>query len=100
MKLRDYLDATKTGVREFARQCGISPARVLGLTGPRSWPGRESAACIARATRGAVLPNDWLIDPKFPEPGERAAVPERSQEEREQWKQLEATGAGTETISR
>jgi 3,4-dihydroxy 2-butanone 4-phosphate synthase/GTP cyclohydrolase II len=46
---------------EFARRIGVTPGAVTQLcNNDLAWMSRETAALIARETRGAVTPNDFL----------------------------------------
>ena len=66
MKLSAWLTRTKTKRIDFAAEVGLSPASITQLckddmptkNGP--WISRETAERIAKATGGAVTPNDFL----------------------------------------
>ncbi|CAN1492468.1 Bifunctional GTP cyclohydrolase II/ 3,4-dihydroxy-2-butanone-4-phosphate synthase [Rhabdaerophilaceae bacterium] len=61
MKLATWLKRSKTKRVEFAALIGLSPASVTLLCNDDSaWVSRETAERIARATQGAVTPNDFL----------------------------------------
>jgi 3,4-dihydroxy 2-butanone 4-phosphate synthase/GTP cyclohydrolase II len=61
VKLGDWLRQQGVTRLDFARRCGLSPAAVTGLcNNPEPWLSRETAAAVARATGGAVTPNDFL----------------------------------------
>lgn len=61
MKLADWLTLTRTKRIDFAKAIGVSPGAVTQLCNPEAaWVSRETAAAIARETRGAVTPNDFL----------------------------------------
>ncbi|NLH79529.1 MAG: 3,4-dihydroxy-2-butanone-4-phosphate synthase [Phyllobacteriaceae bacterium] len=61
MRLSDWLSRTKETRSGFARRIGLSPAAVTALCNdPAVWISRETAEKIARATRGAVTPDDFL----------------------------------------
>ncbi|MCP8939070.1 3,4-dihydroxy-2-butanone-4-phosphate synthase [Alsobacter sp. SYSU M60028] len=61
MRLAEWL--RQNGVRrvDFARRIGVSPGAITQLCNSDSaWMSRDTAALIARETRGAVTPNDFL----------------------------------------
>jgi 3,4-dihydroxy 2-butanone 4-phosphate synthase/GTP cyclohydrolase II len=61
MKLSEWLSRTKTKRVEFAARIGVSPATITQLCRDNApWISRETAEAIARATEGAVTPNDFL----------------------------------------
>ncbi|MCA3649846.1 MAG: 3,4-dihydroxy-2-butanone-4-phosphate synthase, partial [Methylobacterium sp.] len=61
MKLENWLKRTGTRRSAFAQAVGLSPASITALCkGGTSWISRETAERIARATGGAVTPNDFL----------------------------------------
>jgi len=61
MKLSAWLTKTKTKRVDFAAEVGLSPASITQLCKDDApWISRESAERIARATGGAVTPNDFL----------------------------------------
>jgi len=61
MRLSDWLSRTKETRSGFARRVGLSPAAVTALCNdPAVWISRDTAEKIARATRGAVTPDDFL----------------------------------------
>lgn len=61
MKLADWLTRTRTKRIDFAKAIGVSPGAVTQLCNPEAaWVSRDTAAAIARETRGAVTPNDFL----------------------------------------
>lgn len=61
MKLSAWLSRTKTKRVDFAARIGVSPATITQLCRDDApWISRETAEAIARATDGAVTPNDFL----------------------------------------
>lgn len=61
MKLATWLTKTRMRRSDFAAAIGVSPAAVTLLCKDDSpWISRETAERIAKATRGAVTPNDFL----------------------------------------
>jgi 3,4-dihydroxy 2-butanone 4-phosphate synthase/GTP cyclohydrolase II len=61
MKLQAWLIHTGTKRSAFAAAVGLSPASITALCNDEtSWLSREVAERIARATGGAVTPNDFL----------------------------------------
>lgn len=61
MRLDQWLSRSKESRSAFARRIGLSPAAVTALCNdPAVWVSRETAEKIARATRGAVTPDDFL----------------------------------------
>ncbi|HXZ18288.1 MAG TPA: 3,4-dihydroxy-2-butanone-4-phosphate synthase [Roseiarcus sp.] len=63
MKLADWLTRHRVSRAEFARRIGVSPGAVtLICRDEGAWLSRETAERIVAATRGAVTPNDFLLD--------------------------------------
>ncbi|MCI4678767.1 3,4-dihydroxy-2-butanone-4-phosphate synthase [Rhodoblastus acidophilus] len=61
MKLADWLRKSGVSRVEFSRRLGLTPGAVTQLCNQQSvWMSRETAQAIARETRGAVTPNDFL----------------------------------------
>jgi 3,4-dihydroxy 2-butanone 4-phosphate synthase/GTP cyclohydrolase II len=61
MKLAQWLTAKRVSRVEFARRIGVTPGAVTQLcNNDLAWMSRETAALIARETKGAVTPNDFL----------------------------------------
>lgn len=61
MKLAEWLTRTKTKRIDFAARIGVSPGAITQLCNQDGvWVSRETAEAIARATKGAVTPNDFL----------------------------------------
>lgn len=61
MKLADWLSRKRISRVEFARRIGVTPGAVTQLcNNDHVWLSRDTAALIARETRGAVTPNDFL----------------------------------------
>src|ERR671912_2048378 len=61
MKLAEWL--TRNGVSrvEFARRIGVTPGAITQMcNSEQAWLSRDTADLIARETRGAVTPNDFL----------------------------------------
>jgi 3,4-dihydroxy 2-butanone 4-phosphate synthase/GTP cyclohydrolase II len=62
MKLSQWLAAKRIPRVEFARRIGVTPGAVTQLcNNDLAWMSRETASLIARETRGAVTPNDFLL---------------------------------------
>jgi 3,4-dihydroxy 2-butanone 4-phosphate synthase/GTP cyclohydrolase II len=63
MKLMDWLSRHRVSRAEFARRIGVTPGAVTQLcNNEAAWLSRETALLILRETRGAVSPNDFLVD--------------------------------------
>src|SRR5215212_630175 len=61
MRLAEWLARHRVSRVEFARQLGLTPGAIAQLcNNQHAWMSRETAALIARETRGAVTPNDFL----------------------------------------
>ncbi len=61
MKLSAWLAKSKTKRVDFAAKVGLSPASITQLCKDDApWIGRDAAERIAKATGGAVTPNDFL----------------------------------------
>jgi 3,4-dihydroxy 2-butanone 4-phosphate synthase/GTP cyclohydrolase II len=61
MKLAEWLTAKRVSRVEFARRIGVTPGAVTQLcNSDHAWMSRDTAELIARATKGAVTPNDFL----------------------------------------
>jgi 3,4-dihydroxy 2-butanone 4-phosphate synthase/GTP cyclohydrolase II len=61
MKLADWLLRHGISRVAFARRIGLTPGAVTQLcNNDHAWMSRETAELIARETRGAVTPNDFL----------------------------------------
>ena len=61
MRLADWLRQNNVSRVDFARRIGVSPGSITQLCNyETAWMTRETAALIARETRGAVTPNDFL----------------------------------------
>ena len=61
MRLADWLKQNNVSRVDFARRIGVSPGSITQLCNyETAWMTRETAALIARETRGAVTPNDFL----------------------------------------
>ncbi|MBZ6076232.1 3,4-dihydroxy-2-butanone-4-phosphate synthase [Microvirga puerhi] len=64
MKLAEWLSRNRVSRVEFARRIGVTPGAVTQLCNSDSaWMSRDTADLIARVTRGAVTPNDFLPTP-------------------------------------
>ena len=60
MRLADWLKQNNVSRVDFARRIGVSPGSITQLCNyETAWMSRETAALIARETRGAVTPNDF-----------------------------------------
>ena len=64
--LRQYLSSAGIGVREFARQTGLSAATVSRAASGKSFPRRAALRAIHAATEGAVTANDFVSEPERP----------------------------------
>ena len=61
MKLAEWLSRNGMSRVEFARRIGVTPGAVTQLcNSAQAWLSRDTAELIARETRGAVTPNDFL----------------------------------------
>jgi 3,4-dihydroxy 2-butanone 4-phosphate synthase/GTP cyclohydrolase II len=61
MRLAEWLSRNGVSRVEFARRIGVTPGAVTQLcNSEQAWLSRDTAELIARATRGAVTPNDFL----------------------------------------
>src|SRR5918998_5206331 len=61
MKLAEWLARQNVSRVAFARRIGVTPGAVTQLCNNRAaWMSRETAELIARETRGAVTPNDFI----------------------------------------
>ena len=73
-KLAAYLDAQKLTQEQFAQLAGVPGPQVSLWLSRRRRPGLESALKIARATRGEVKPEDWIVPPKTGRRAQRRAA--------------------------
>lgn len=74
MKLADYLKSTRIRRGEFAEMIGVSGGRITQLCDGTSWPSKDVAERISRATEGHVTANDFMhLDD---EPQEQVEVPQ------------------------
>src|SRR3954471_21951939 len=61
MKLAQWLSRNGVSRVEFARRIGVTPGAITQMcNSEHAWLSRDSAELIARETRGAVTPNDFL----------------------------------------
>lgn len=60
MQLSEWLRREGVTRVDFAKRIGVSPSHVTGLCDGVSWPGRDVAAEILKATNGEVTPGDFL----------------------------------------
>ena len=60
MKLKNYLETKKLTQAEFGKMIGASQTTVNRYLNGR-WPSREAALAIQQATKGRVMPNDFLV---------------------------------------
>ena len=61
MRLAQWLSRNGMSRVEFARRIGVTPGAVTQLcNSAQAWLSRDTAQLIARETRGAVTPNDFL----------------------------------------
>src|SRR3954464_13454785 len=61
MKLADWLSRKRISRVEFARRIGLTPGAITQLcNSDQAWMSRDTAELIARETRGAVTPNDFI----------------------------------------
>lgn len=63
MKLRDYLDETKTTAQAFAEKIGRSPSTVTRILAGQHIPDPKTMRSIIDETGGRVTPNDFF-DPE------------------------------------
>src|ERR671921_2519826 len=71
MRLADWLSRNGVARVAFARRIGVTPGAVTQLcNSEHAWLSRDTAELIARETRGAVTPNDFL-----PESAKEALMP-------------------------
>ncbi len=62
MQLSEWLDQHKIDRSEFARRVGVTPGAITGWCKGDFWLSRESAQKIFDETKGAVTPNDFLLN--------------------------------------
>ena len=61
MKLAEWLSRNGVSRVEFARRIGVTPGAITQMCNSKhAWLSRDTAELIARETRGAVTPNDFL----------------------------------------
>lgn len=61
MKLAEWLSRNGMSRVEFARRIGVTPGAVTQMcNSEHAWLSRDTAELVARETRGAVTPNDFL----------------------------------------
>ena len=61
MKLAEWLSRNGISRVEFARRIGVTPGAITQMcNSDHAWLSRDTAEMIARETRGAVTPNDFL----------------------------------------
>ncbi|MBA1158235.1 3,4-dihydroxy-2-butanone-4-phosphate synthase [Microvirga mediterraneensis] len=61
MKLADWLSRNGVSRVAFARRIGVTPGAITQMcNSDHAWLSRDTAEVIARETRGAVTPNDFL----------------------------------------
>jgi 3,4-dihydroxy 2-butanone 4-phosphate synthase/GTP cyclohydrolase II len=61
MKLAEWLSRNGVSRVEFARRIGVTPGAITQMcNSEHAWLSRDTAELIARETRGAVTPNDFL----------------------------------------
>jgi len=61
MKLAEWLSRNGVSRVEFARRIGVTPGAITQMcNSDHAWLSRDTAELIARETRGAVTPNDFL----------------------------------------
>jgi 3,4-dihydroxy 2-butanone 4-phosphate synthase / GTP cyclohydrolase II len=62
MRLADWLSKHRMSRVEFARRVGLTPGAITQLcNSDHAWMSRDTAELIARETRGAVTPNDFIL---------------------------------------
>ncbi|MXQ12922.1 3,4-dihydroxy-2-butanone-4-phosphate synthase [Microvirga makkahensis] len=62
MKLAEWLSRNGISRVEFARRIGVTPGAITQMcNSDHAWLSRDTAQLIARETRGAVTPNDFLL---------------------------------------
>lgn len=62
MKLRDYLEATGTKVADFAEAICVRAPTVYRWLNRTRHPDRQQILAIYRVTKGAVTPNDLVLE--------------------------------------
>lgn len=62
MKLRDYLEATATRVADFAVAISVTAPTIYRWLNRTRHPDRSQMLAIYRATKGAVTPNDLVLE--------------------------------------
>ncbi|KLK93174.1 3,4-dihydroxy-2-butanone 4-phosphate synthase [Microvirga vignae] len=71
MKLAEWLSRNGVSRVEFARRIGVTPGAITQMCNSgHAWLSRDTAELIARETRGAVTPNDFL-----PQSAQEALMP-------------------------
>jgi DNA-binding transcriptional regulator YdaS (Cro superfamily) len=62
MKLRDYFDLSGEAVTDFAARLPATATSVWRWLAGTRHPNRDQMRAIHRETRGAVTPNDLVLD--------------------------------------
>lgn len=62
MKLKQYLETTKTSQAALAEALNLSQAAISRYVRGDRFPDRETILKIERATKGKVKPRDWFSD--------------------------------------
>lgn len=62
MKLKDYIEATATRVADFAEAISVTTPTIYRWINGTRHPNRSQMLAIFRATRGAVTPNDLVLE--------------------------------------
>ena len=60
MRLQDYLITNNLTPAKFSEIVGVSPSMIYRLSGASRHPSPALMKRIARATRGQVMPNDFV----------------------------------------
>lgn len=62
MRLKDYFDVSGEAVTDFAARIRVTATTVWRWLAGTRHPNREQMKAIHRETRGAVTPNDLVLD--------------------------------------
>jgi transcriptional regulator with XRE-family HTH domain len=77
MRLLDYLKETNTSCSAFAGRIGTSAVAVTRYLAGTRTPRRDVLQRIANVTKGAVTPDDFLLDERLPTPQRSDALSQR-----------------------
>lgn len=62
MKLKTYLETTKTSQKTLAEEINVTQAAISRYVQGLRFPDRETILKIEKATKGRVKPRDWFAD--------------------------------------